>query len=416
MAALHRYLDGKPSKLNHTTSSSRMPNLFHESSLGRSVSLQEIEGALHLKVSKTANLPSPDTPTIDKAKVAIAHDDVYIVDSLRSGVGRTKETSVYGRILRPLLDDVLQIKHTYLGTESPAAIAKFAAGLVLQNRPITLIIIAGDTSINELVNALGPGSQSVLKLLVIPAGTGNSLALSIGLTDEAAAIKKLVLYQDADVRPLNLYEAQFPPGSYILLHDDTKIAIEKPLLFLVVASWAFHASLVADSDTDELRKFGIERFKIAAGQNLARPQNYEGNLSITRQGSTVVLEEGPFAYFVVTPSKKFEPTFEILPKGNIFDSNLYVVGFPTEESDNYIMDIMMEVYAGGKHVENSKVFYHLVEKEQLIELHVKNTEQLQKRRFCVDGAIVVLPEQLESDVRISYHGPHVNGWNVSIIS
>lgn len=393
-----------------------MSDLFYESQTGQIVSVKEIDGKLHLSLEKSAYPENSDLPKLDKSQVAIAADDVYVIDSLRSGIGRTKETSIYGRVIGPLLTDLLDIEHTYLGTETPEAISQFAAALKPKNKQITLVVIAGDTLINELINSLGAGHGTQLKVLVVPAGTGNSLALSIGLTDEAAAIKKLLLYQKSDVRPLNLYEAHFPTGSYVLLHDNTKIELQQPILFLVVALWAFHASLVADSDTDELRKHGIERFKIAAGQNLARPQKYEGDFQITRQSAPVVLETGPFAYFVVTPSKKFEPTFEVSPQGNIFDSNLFVVGFNTEETGNYIMDLMMEVYAGGNHVENDKVFYHKVEKDLLIELHVKNAEDLNKRRFCVDGAIVVLPEKNESTVTIKHHGSEVNGWELSIIS
>lgn len=392
-----------------------MVDLFYETSQGQLVSVDKQDEQYVLNSQIAPKPSSSDLPSIDRGKVAVASDDVYILDLLRSGRGRTSESGVYGRILRPLLQSVLQIPHTYIGTDSWSAIGNFAASLVAKGRPVMLVVIAGDTSISEFLNALGPGHGTLLKLLVVPAGTGNSLALSIGLTDELAAVKKLVFHGEHDVRPLNLYEAQFPPGSYFLQHDGTKLEFSRPLLFVVVASWAFHASLVADSDLDEMRKHGIDRFKIAAGQNLAREQKYLGKFTISRQGATSAHQDGPFAYFVVTPSKKFEPTFEVLPKGNIFNSNLYVIGFHTEQDDKYIMDIMMEVYAGGKHVKNEKVFYNLVEKDQLITLEVKDADVVEKRRFCVDGAIVVLPE-LEGQVTIRYHGSETNGWNVNIIS
>lgn len=391
-----------------------MVYIFYETSQGQVVSIKKVDDQNVLE-SHTANKSDyPALISIDRGKVAIANDDVYVLDLLRSGSGRTSESGVYGRILRPLLNTVLNIPHKYIGTKSWSAIGEFATSLAAKGKSITLVVIAGDTSISELLNALSPIDHAILKLLVVPAGTGNSLALSIGLTDEIAAVKKLVLYGENDVRPLNLYEALFPPGSYILQHDGTKLAFSLPLLFVVVTSWAFHASLVADSDLDEMRKHGIGRFKLAAAQNLAREQKYEGDFTISRQGAISTHQNGPFAYFVVTPSKKFEPTFEVLPKGNIYDSNLYVVGFPTESDDKYIMDIMMEVYAGGKHVENDKVFYNLVEKDQLLTLQVKAADAM-NRRFCVDGAIVMLPE-LEGEVTIRYHGPVANGWKVNIIS
>lgn len=391
-----------------------MVDLFYESELGQTVSAQEIDGKNVLVVKKSEPPVLAETPTISRTQLAISNDDVYVIDSLRSGTPRTESSSVYGRVLRPLLTDVLDVKHSYLATQNASAIGEFAAGLKALSRPVTLVVIAGDTSIGELANALSLGDNSNLRILVVPAGTGNSLALSIGISDEIAAVKKLVLFNNQSVKPLNWYEVKFPSGSAILHHDGTKKPVSS-LLFVVVASWAFHASLVADSDTDEMRKHGIDRFKIAAGQNLARPQKYEGSFEIVGSDGFADRKEGPFAYFVVTPSKKFEPTFEILPRGNIFDSNLYVVGLPTEDDDKYIMDVMMEVYDGGKHVDNPKVIYDLVKKHQKVELKVKNGKPEQNRRFCVDGAIVVLPEQEESEVTFAHHGPIVNGWNVSLI-
>lgn len=392
-----------------------MVDIFYETSLEQVVSLEKSGDQTVLKLERVPKSAFPNLVSVNRADIAIANDDVYVLDLVRSGTGRQAASGIYSRILRPLFDSVLLIPHQYIATDSPSSIDTFAASLNSNGRPITLVVIAGDTSVNEFINGLSPGHQALVKILIVPAGTGNSLALSIGLTDEVAAVKKLVLYGETDVRPLNLYLAQFPAGSYFLHHDGTKSNVPSSLLFLVVTSWAFHASLVADSDLEEMRKNGIDRFKIAAGQNLGREQKYLGDFSVTRQGATTTHHNGPFAYFVVTPSKKFEPTFEVLPKGNIFDSNLYVVGFPTEQDDKYIMDIMMEVYAGGKHVENDKVFYNLVEKDQVIKLLVRDADVIEKRRFCVDGAIVVLPE-LEGEVEIRYHGPEANGWKVSIIS
>lgn len=391
-----------------------MPDLAYDVESGQKISVQEESGGFRLHSEKIAPPNLTVIPHIHRDQLAISNDDVYIVDSVKSGNdARSEQLSVFGRILRPLLE-LLEVHYTYVPTVTASTIAEFGASLESHNRPITIVIISGDTSINELINSLSPGRLSRMKILVVPAGTGNSLALSIGLTDELAAVKKLISYQDHDVRPLNLYEVQFPVGSRILNSKGTAKELTGPHLFVVVASWAFHASLVADSDTEELRKFGIDRFKMAAQANLARPQVYDGDVAITRYGAPTVSHTGPFAYFVITPSKKFEPTFEILPKGNIFDSNLYLVGFPSENSDSYIMDLMNEVYAGGKHVENAKVFYDLIEKDQQIELHIRNTSP-ETNRFCVDGAIVVVP-QGEGLVRVRFHGPTTNGWNVGIIS
>lgn len=394
-----------------------MIQLFYESSSRSLVSLEKTNDTYELNVQHDAQPPTADVPTISKDKLLLAKDDVYVVDSLRSGAGNRQASSgVYGNAIRPLLDDFFHIKHTYVPTDSAHAITKFASSLEAWDRPISVIFISGDTSVNEFINSLGSAESGAVKVFMVPAGTGNSLALSIGITDEARAIRKLFTYDSDDVRPFHIYESRFPKDSYILQHDGKKQLFTNPFLFSVVTSWAFHASLVADSDTDELRKAGIARFKIAAENNLARPQKYDGEVQIFEAGELRQSWLGPFAYFVVTPSRKFEPTFDVSPQGCIFDTNLYLIGFSSEESDSYIMDIMMEIYDGGKHVKNDKVFYDRVQKKDSIELKVASGLPLEDRRFCVDGAIVVIPKSPETPVSIRYHGHKVHHWSLHIVS
>lgn len=335
---------------------------------------------------------------------------VYVLDSIRSGLGlRTLQNGVYGRILKPIFDS-LDIRHTYIATDSRHAIGDFALSLEDSGVPIMVIIAGGDTSVNEFVNSLNKDQKGEIYIATVPEGTGNALALSNGCGEEKEAVKCILL---ASVkRPLQLYLVEFPSGSEVLHHDGLKETLQGRLLFVVVASWAFHASLVADSDTDEMRKHGINRFKIAAENNLTRPQKYCGDVTI---GNDRALQ-GPLAYFVVTPAQRFEPTFEILPRGNIHDSSLYVVAFQTEENDSYIMDIMGKVYAGGKHVDIPNVFYEEVKESENVILSLGANLPLSQRRFCVDGAIVVIPETKESAVEIKYHG-HTNGsWDLYILS
>lgn len=388
--------------------------LLYETSSSSLISLEDSNGVSELRVEVSNPPNTKDFPVVTRDQIPLANDDVYILDSIKSGVGsRTVESGIYGRVIRPLFDDIFQIKHTYVGTESVDTIKDFATKLTSSGKPITVVIIAGDTSVNEFLNSLSATSGGSIKVLIVPAGTGNSLALSIGIADEARAIRKLFSYKLEDVRPFNLYESAFPEGSRVLRPDGTTVDFKNPLLFTVVTSWAFHASLVADSDTEELRKEGIARFRIAAENNLARPQVYEGELVVRRENGQQTKREGPFAYFVVTPSKKFEPTFDILPQGNIFDTNLYIVGFSSGEN---IMDIMKEVYDGGKHVNNGKVFYERVEQGDVIELKVSSEVPPHDRRFCVDGAIVVLPDKGDGVLSLRYHGHNVRGWDISIIS
>lgn len=351
----------------------------------------------------------------DPEQLSISNDEVYVIDSIKSGTGRTQSSSVYHNVLKPIFDEYLNINHHYVSTTSSDSISKFAESFQPSNRPITVILISGDSSINEFVNSLSSlKSRNSIKLFTIPSGTGNSLALSLNIESELQSIKKLIEYKLENVKPLNIYEAKFPSHSHIISQGSEISEINQPLKFLVVLSWGFHASLVADSDTPELRQHGIDRFKLAAMSNLQETQKYEGDISINDK-----IIHGPFAYLVITLSQKFEPTFEVLPRGNILENSLYLISFQTIESDKsgkYILDIMGEVYNQGKHVENEDVTYEKFNPGSEITLNIKNADSIRKRRFCLDGSIIALPEVNEQKVVIKSIGNVQNNWELFVIT
>ncbi|ODV81676.1 uncharacterized protein CANTADRAFT_44293 [Suhomyces tanzawaensis NRRL Y-17324] len=348
------------------------------------------------------------TPAVARASIPdYLKDKVYVVDSVKSGKGRDSKTDLYNIVLEPILT-ALAVDHQYVATTSADSIRQFASTLP-EGQNATVVFISGDTSISEFVNGLSGVSSGNITIFPIPSGTGNSLALSLGFVDELRAIQRLLQAVEKPA-PLNLYDVQFPEGSYFLIQDAIGPQITQPLKFTVVVSWGFHAALVADSDTPELRKNGIERFKLAAFANLQREQKYEGLVSVN--GHRI---EGPFAYWVLTSSKKFEPTFEILPEGNIFDDNLYLISFKTEESSSYIMDIMKQVYDKGSHVHNPKVSYQKISNGDRVLLHTLNSKNKQQRRFCVDGSIVALPETDEHEIAIRATGNKHNGWSLYVV-
>lgn len=307
--------------------------------------------------------------------------NVIVIDSTKSGVGRNQR-DIYKPLLKPILD-IFLVVHTYVDTTSADTVTELANSL--KSGDYSIIIISGDTSVTEFVNGLPQHQKGTIKINLIPFGTGNSLALSLGIENEFIGIQKLL--KDSPHHPLNLYRAEIPANSW-LLHEGAPIKpLETSIEFLVVLSWGFHASLVADSDTKELRKHGLDRFKMAAMKNLKAVQEYDATTII---GNDCIIN-GPYAYWLVTPSRRFEPTFEILPKGDIFESSLYLVAFKTEvDNDNYIMDIMTQVYNQGSHINNPKVTYKKITDEGLILKF--NDLAPDKRRFCIDGTIVQVPE------------------------
>lgn len=346
---------------------------------------------------KTLHLSTLPSYLIDKK--------VIVIDSIKSGTGRTPGKDIYLDIINPLFKQ-LSIKHEYHATKSATSISELAQNL--QDHEATILFISGDTSINEFINSLNKSEIGEITIFPIPGGTGNSLSLSLNITNPLDAIIRL--FSSTKILPLNLYEIDFPQGSRYLIANELGSQVSSHLKFLIVVSWGFHASLVADSDTPELRSHGIKRFQIAAHQNLNREQKYEGDFYIND-----IELNGPFAYWLVTASQRFEPTFEISPEGDILKDGLYAVAFNTQNTEDYIMDIMKQVYDKGSHIRNPNVIYEKLQKNDKILLKTKNSKPLLQRRFCVDGSIVALPETESHEIYIHVRDNSQHSWKLYII-
>lgn len=339
-------------------------------------------------------------PSVNLGEISHLHKDITIIDSILSGIGRNESHDIYRRIIEPLFQ-LLGIRYRYLVTQNKNSVKEFALSLD-PSKEKTIIFLSGDTSISEFVNHLPNSEQeATVNVIIIPCGTGNSLSLSLGADNTIKAVANILF---GGKIPFNLYQATFPKDSFHLFQD-MKTEIKEPLVFTTVLSWAFHASIVADSDTKELRKFGIERFKMAAMKNLEQEQKYEGYVMID---NTSV--KGPFAYWLVTGANRFEPTFEILPDGDIGDDSLYMVAVSAKYSSE-LLDIMKEVYDNGRHIEDEKVMYMKITKGQKIKLKVGADS---KNRFCLDGSIVVLPE-LDCEIIIESVGNLHKKWSLFVL-
>lgn len=91
--------------------------------------------------------------------------------------------------------------------------------------------------------------------------------------------------------------------------------------------------------------------------------------------------DGPFAHWLVTPVTQFEPTFEILPHGDIGNDSLYLVAV-NAKYDTELLDIMRDVYDDGRHFGDEKVTY--------MQIRNKNkTRSRFEKQFCIDDSVVI---------------------------
>ncbi|KAH8983672.1 hypothetical protein EDB86DRAFT_2965601 [Lactarius hatsudake] len=191
---------------------------------------------------------------------------------------------------------------------------------------ITLILVSGDGTLHEIVNALHDartekdGPFPSLRIVLVPGGTANALHSTFFPPSSAPDA------EPTQLASLLAFLSGAPPRLVPLTLALTTIVPEGPrVVSVVVTSTSLHAAILHDSEALRASVPGIERFKIAAAQNattwyrararlLAPVQRYDDP-----SGAFVPLAEeqellGPFAYFLSTVNvDRLEQHFRIAP-------------------------------------------------------------------------------------------------------
>ncbi|RDW83979.1 uncharacterized protein DSM5745_04305 [Aspergillus mulundensis] len=166
----------------------------------------------------------------------------------------------------------------------------------------------------------------------------------------------------------------------------------------VVASWGIHAALVADSDTAEYRKFGADRFKMAAQELLfpsdgSEAHKYNGTLTLVRYDGKhcmeheIVIEHEEHVYVLATLVSNLEKGFKISPLSVPLDGSFRIVRFGPMPSQQ-VMQLLSAAYQDGRHVQDGNVMYSEIQGFRL-DFHEVNEKW---RRVCIDGRVVVVEE------------------------
>lgn len=349
--------------------------------------------------------------------------DSHIVVSTNSGT--SKAIQVWQQVVKPLLDlygrtegkdFVLHV------TTSETSVSYFTRNVLLPraNAGVTqsVMLLSGDGGIVDILNGLLTSPRDPVKYMkpditLLPLGTGNALAHSSGIT----ADKTLGLRAWANGRPKELPHLQitFSPGARTL-YDEARE--EQPLPVnehntptaygAVVCSWAFHAALVADSDTAEYRKYGAERFKMAAKENLypsdgSVPHVYKARIRsmIRRESGEHWTEIGreEHMYVLATLVSTLEEGFTISPASKPLDGKLRLVHFGAMSAED-AMAAMGGAYQGGKHVQDARIGY-----EEIDGLRIDFLEDDARwRRVCIDGKIIRVEQGGFVEVRTASQG------------
>lgn len=275
-----------------------------------------------------------------------------------------------------------------------------------------IVLLSGDGGVVDIVNAFYASAPSPTykrpNLYILPFGTGNALANSYNCCNDNTWGLSALLRGTA--RPLPSIRIKFSPGSRLLVPETLqeqplpKDTHGEPVLYAaVVCSWGLHASLVCDSDTAEYRKFGAERFLMAAkalvyGTDATNPETsseqstsdpykatYHGRVSFRSTGADAwtTLDRDRHSYILATLVSNLEKTFTISPASKSLDGKLRLVDIPPVDGD-YFMSIAGGAYDGGKHIGMEHVGYREI---QGLKIEFEDSGP-RGRIVCVDGKIV----------------------------
>lgn len=189
---------------------------------------------------------------------------------------------------------------------------------------VVFVISGGDGTVHEVINGIGIPSRPV-QLVICPQGTANALystlfPLSHDKSTAEYRLRSLRAFLNGRIRRVTLTQT-------CILESDNHVT--KTILGVVVASTALHASILDTAERLRPSIQGIERFKVAAAENISKW--YHSNVRLfSRSGSVQIYDPtieaftslgsskfelpGPFVYFLSTVNvDRLEPAFEISP-------------------------------------------------------------------------------------------------------
>ncbi|KAL4999502.1 ATP-NAD kinase-like domain-containing protein [Aspergillus recurvatus] len=332
------------------------------------------------------------------------NSECHVVISTASGTGTA---GVLFDILQQLLAWIGLSHYKVHKTQSAQTITELCHSLFIPQAeagaPQTIVLLSGDGGLCDIIDAFHDTPkhiQTVPNIALIPAGTGNAMASSIGLMAHPKTALTTLLR--GKPLPLPVFVATFSNGARYVQDDNSRV---RRIYGGVVASWGIHASLVADSDTVEYRKFGADRFKIAAKELLfpsdgSEAHKYNGTITLLKRDGQqnveheMALEHKEHAYVLATLVSNLEKDFKISPHSAALDGSLRIIHFGPMPSQR-VMQLLSAAYQDGQHVQDDDVMYSEIEGLR-IDFHEVDEKW---RRVCIDGRVVVVEEEGWMSVR-----------------
>ena len=335
---------------------------------------------------------------------------LHVVVSVGSGLGKAQE--FFDTVLKTLLQCIQLDEFSFQlhVTESENSIIDLTRTVLLpranEGNAQTVLLLSGDGGIFDIINVLHGSvrANSYVKPVVclLALGSGNALAHSTGLIHGSDRGLRTLLRGRRHSLPT--FTANFSVGSEFAV-EEGKSRKSLPLSATghgvvhgaVVCSWALHASLVADADTPQYRKFGNDRFSMAAKELLSPPDGsathiYRGKITFSLDESNRGEPEEAQAfrehsYLLACLVSNLEENFMVSPYSKPLDGRLRLLRVAPVSSTE-LFQLLQIAFQSGRHVENPAVYYN-----EFRHLRIDMMEKDPRwRRVCVDGKIIIVNE------------------------
>ncbi|KAK5822881.1 ATP-NAD kinase-like domain-containing protein [Linnemannia elongata] len=330
---------------------------------------------------------------------------------------------------------------------------------------LKIMVIGGDGTVHEVINGIlqgihgsSPSSgppfvndnfRPKIELSIIPAGTGNAIATSQGVTNSQAALHCFLTGKSVPLRLVqvsqrnNASHANTTTTTTNSNGDNDSNSTQgawKPVMYTaVVNSFGLHCATVFDAEG--LRSFGNVRFKASALKNIAFLKQYPARVELfgpyqkydrpshqliantntaiaspqhdqqqqqqQQQQQPSVTLPGPFTYLMLTKQPTLEPGFVPTPFANTSDEWLDILAVQNA-GRGQILDILGDAVKEGLHVKrHDKVDYY---KAKVVEI-----ETPAQGRLCVDGEFLDIAAGPEGRVRFEVvSDPNIQLFHLSI--
>ncbi|KAL2872240.1 ATP-NAD kinase-like domain-containing protein [Aspergillus lucknowensis] len=332
--------------------------------------------------------------------------EVHVIISTASGTGNAR--LLFNSVLKPLFAYLGLGRYGVHETQSSQTITELCRSLFIPQAEAdvqqTIVLLSGDGGLCDIIDAFYNTPKTLLatpNIALFPAGTGNAMASSTGLLAHLKAPSFALLH--GKPCPIPVFIATFSRHTNYVQEGQAQslTAPDGPCSKMyggVVASWGIHSALVADSDTVEYRKFGADRFKMAANELLfpsdgSESHRYTGTVTLIKKDDhknlvyREVLEPTEHMYVLATLVSNLEKDFMISPHSAPLDGSLRMIRFGPMSAQR-AMQVLSSAYERGQHVHDGDVTYSEIEGFR-IDFH-----ELDKRwrRVCIDGRVVTVEE------------------------